>query len=172
MTDLDKMAADNRKAVTEFCETANTFEPEAWEQSPAEGKWSPRQIAEHLALTYELSKGILHGEFPGRSMPGFVRPVIRVLALKPVLKKGRFGRPVKTFPAFEPGATPTAVDALTARVQRASTALEEDMQQRAGSGEGTLNHPFFGKVSLTDYMLLQAIHTSHHRAQLPIKPAS
>jgi uncharacterized damage-inducible protein DinB len=167
MTDFNKVAADNRKAVAEFCAAAGTFDPEAWERSPAEGKWSPRQITEHLALTYELSKGILHGEFPGRSMPGFVRPVIRALALKPVLKKRRFGRPVKTFPAFEPGASPTAGDALSARVQQASAALEEEMQQMAAKGEGMLNHPFFGKVSLADYMLLQVIHTDHHRGQLP-----
>jgi hypothetical protein len=167
MIDLDNAVADNRKAVAEFCAAAGTFEPSEWTRAPAEGKWSPGQIAEHIALSYELSKDALHGTFPERGMPGFVRPLIRVLIFKPVLKKGRFGRPVKTFPSFEPAASPGAVDALTERLKEASTALEEDMHKMAGAGDNTLNHPFFGKLPLADYMEFQAVHTNHHRKQLP-----
>lgn len=166
MADLEKVVADNRQAVSDFVAAATAIEAADWGRAPAEGKWSPGQVTEHVAISYELSQGILHGTFPGRGMPSFLRPLIRVLALKPVLRKGRFGRPVKTFPAFEPAASPTAAEAITARLQKAADSFEEHVQTAAASGKTALNHPFFGNCPLTDYMLLQVIHTNHHRGQL------
>jgi uncharacterized damage-inducible protein DinB len=53
------------------------------------------------------------------------------------------------------------------RIRAASATLEQALEAEAGAGRGTMNHPFFGSVSLADYLQLQAIHTNHHRGQLP-----
>jgi acetylornithine deacetylase/succinyl-diaminopimelate desuccinylase-like protein len=95
-----------------------------------------------------------------------VRPLVRVLFLKRVLRRGHFGRPAKTLEPLEPAASPASPDVLTARLQAAATAFKEDMETASRSGQATLDHPFFGRVHLDDYVRFQLIHTHHHHAQL------
>lgn len=166
MSNLKTVIANNRQAVTDFLTTAGAFAPSEWGRPRAPGKWSPGQVTEHLVLTYELGRGILHGTFPGPTAPRVVRPLIRVLFLKRVLRRGQFGRPAKTLEPLEPAASPASPEVLAGRLQAAATAFEEDMETAARSGHATLDHPFFGKVHLDDYVRLQVIHTHHHHAQL------
>ena len=166
MTDLKTVIVNNRRAVTDFLTTAGAFPPSEWDRPRAPGKWSPGQVTEHLVLTYELGRGILHGTFAGPSTPRVARPLIRVLFLKRVLRRGRFGRPAKTLESLEPAASPPSPEVLAPRLRAAVTAFEEDTENAARSGQATLDHPFFGKVRLDDYVRFQMIHTHHHRAQL------
>ena len=166
MTDLKTVIASNRQAVTDFLTTAGALAPSTWGRPRAPGKWSPGQATEHLVLTYELGRSILHGTFHGSAAPRVVRALIRVLFLKRILRRGRFGRPTKTLEPLEPAASPASPDVLAARLQAAATAFEEDMESAARSGQATLDHPFFGKVHLDDYVRFQVIHTHHHRTQL------
>ena len=166
MIDLKTVLANNREAVADFLTTAGAIAPSDWGRPRAPGKWSPGQVTEHVALTYEVSRGILHGTFPGPTAPRIARPLIRILFLNPVLKRGRFNRPAKTPKPFQPGASPALPEALTARLRAAATAFEEDVETTAGSGQATLDHPFFGKLQLAEYLRLQVIHTHHHRQQL------
>jgi hypothetical protein len=89
MTDLKTVIANNRQAVTDFLTTAGALAPSEWGRPRAPGKWCPGQVTEHLVLTYELGRGILHGTFPGSTAPRVVRPLIRVLFLKRVLCQWR-----------------------------------------------------------------------------------
>ena len=166
MTDLKTVIANNRRAVTDFLSTAGALAPSEWGRPRAPGKWTPGQVTEHLVLTYELGRGILHGTFPGPATPRVVRPLIRVLFLKRILRRGHFGRPTKTLESLEPAASPASPEVLAARLQAAATAFEEDIETTARSGQATLDHPFFGKVHLDDYVRFQVIHTHHHRIQL------
>ncbi len=166
MTDLKTVIANNRQAVTAFLTSAGAFAPSEWGRPRAPGKWSPGQVTEHLVLTYEFGRGILHGTFPGPAAPRVVRPLIRVLSLKRVLRRGQFGRPAKTLKPLEPATSPASPEVLAARLQAAATAFEEEFETAARSGQATLDHPFFGKVHLDDYVQFQVIHTHHHRAQL------
>ncbi len=166
MTDLKTVIANNRQAVIDFLTTAGAFAPSEWGRPRAPGKWSPGQVTEHLVLTYELGRGILRGTFPGSAAPRVVRPLARVLFLKRILRRGHFGRPAKTLESLEPAASPASPEVLAARLQAAATAFEEDIEATARSGQATLDHPFFGKVHLDDYVRFQVIHTHHHREQL------
>ncbi len=164
--DLKTVIANNRQAVTDLLTTVGAVTSSEWSRPIAPGKWSPGQVTEHVAVTYEVGRTILHGDSSGLTVPRVVRPLIRVLFLNSVLKKGRFGRPAKTPKPFEPAASPALPEIVTARLQAAAAALEEDIERVAGSGQATLDHPFFGKIPLADYLQFQAIHTRHHHAQL------
>jgi len=167
MTTLDDRIRENRDAVDRFVAAAELLPATQWNRETAPGKWSPAQIAEHVAISYELSAAAMRGAFPGTAAPRFLRPVIRTFFLKPVLKSGRFARAAKAPKPFEPTAAPAASEVVLPRVRMASAALEQAITAEARAGRDTMDHPFFGSVSLADYVQLQAIHTSHHRGQLP-----
>jgi len=164
--DLQTSVADNRRAVGAFLADARAVPPTRWAHPRAPGKWSPGQVTEHVALAYELSRGLLHGSFPGKAAPRILRPFIRAFFLTPVLKRGRFGPGNKSPEPFRPTGSPASPEALTARLEAAAGAFETDLAAAARSGQDSIDHPFFGQVPLAEYARLQAIHTQHHRGQL------
>jgi hypothetical protein len=87
--------------------------------------------------------------------------------LRPILRRGAFGKPGRAPEPLRPGVSPPPQDALTARLQSASAALQADLAAAARTGQTTVDHPFFGRLPLADLLRLQVIHTRHHRRQLP-----
>ena len=166
MPDLQSTIIDNRQAVDAFIAAARAVRQTAWTTPRAPRKWSPGQVTEHVAIAYEVSRAILNGTFSGRAAPRIVRPLIRILALNPVLKTGRFRQGMKAPAPFLPTASPASVADLTARVQAAAGAFEGEIEAAARQGRTFVDHPFFGRVTLADYSRLQAIHTRHHAQQL------
>lgn len=167
MPSLAESIAENQRAVQRFAATCRGVPDAAWLTPPAPGKWSPAQVAEHVALAYELSRKALTGTFPGTSAPSFLRPLIRRFFLAPVLRNGAFGRRAKAPGVFLPGQPSTTPESAAARLALTSSAFESLIEETARSGAETIDHPFFGRVPLADYLRLQAIHTNHHFRQLP-----
>jgi hypothetical protein len=166
MSDLDAAIADNHKAVDEFTASARAIDAGDWSVPRAEGKWSPAQVVEHIALTYEYSRAVVNNNPTGPSAPRILRPLVRRFFVKPVLKRGSF-KPGGRAPAmFQPSSSPDGHAELLSRLETAVRLFEDDLRAAARAGRATLNHPFFGTIPLTDYLRLQAIHARHHRAQL------
>jgi hypothetical protein len=161
---------DNRRAVSAFITAAQAVPQSAWSTPRAPGKWSPAQVTEHVAIAYEVSRSILNGQYTGGAPPRVLRPIIRTLFLRPVLKSGRFTRRGRAPAAFEPSTSPGNVADVTARVNNAAGAFQRDVAAAAAAGRGVLDHPFFGRIALADYARLQAIHTRHHAQQLGPEP--
>ena len=172
MSNVTPTIVDNREAVDAFITAARAVAPSAWTAPRAPGKWSPGQVTEHVAITYEISRAILNGKFSGRSAPRPLRPLIRVLFLKPALKTGRFKKGAKAPAPFQPTASPAGISDLAARLRGAAAAFEADVETAAQQGRTTLDHPFFGRIALADYARLQAIHTRHHSQQLGVSTES
>jgi hypothetical protein len=167
MADIQSVLTENRTAVATFLATARAVLPEAWNQAGSPGKWSPRQLTEHVALAYEVSTAALKGKFPGASAPRLLRPLIRTLFLNPVLRNGRFGRAAKAPGPFRPSDSSAPAATLLPRLQHAADTLEAELAAELAQGREAFEHPFFGRVALVDYLRLQAIHTRHHCRQLP-----
>lgn len=167
MTPLESAIVENRDAVEGFIAAARGVGPERWRVPPAEEKWSPAQIAEHVTLAFEYSRAVLDGNPPGPAAPRLLRPLVRTFFVKPVLKHGRFTRKGRAPSMFQPSSVPSDPPELIARLEAALRGFEEDLRAAARSGRSTLDHPFFGTMTLTDYLRLQSIHARHHRAQLP-----
>jgi hypothetical protein len=167
MSKLNAAIAENHQAVDEFTATARGIDATRWTLPRAEGKWSPAQVVEHIALTYEYSRAVLNHAAPGPSAPRFLRPLVRAFFVKPVLKNGRFKPNGKAPAMFQPSSAPGEAAELLPRLERAVRVFEEELRAADASGRSTLDHPFFGTMPVTDYLRLQAIHARHHRAQLP-----
>jgi len=154
----------HHSAVEAFLSSARAVPPAQWDRPRAEGKWSPGQVAEHLALSYEASRDVLSGRAPGPAAPRFLRPLLRTVLLRPVLWFRRFPPGSKSPAVLRPGASPAAAPVLLDRLQGVAAAFEGDA---AAARRATVDHPAFGRLPLVDLVRLQEIHTQHHRGQLP-----
>lgn len=162
MPDLKTALHENHDAVDAFLATARAIPVAQWSQPRAVGKWSPGQVAEHVALTYELNLNVLHGTVPGRPLPRIVRLLFRKIGLNPILRRGRFFRASKAPKLLRPSASPAAPAVLLERLQAAANTFERE----AVAGAQTVDHPFFGQLPVIDLVRLEEIHTRHHRGQM------
>src|SRR5690242_9425842 len=108
MADLQPVLQEHHQAVEAFLTTARAVPPTQWDQPRAPGKWSPGQVAEHVALAYEVNLGVLHGQPPPMAAPRWLRPLIRTFLLRPVLRRGRFIPGSKSPRVLRPGPVPAA----------------------------------------------------------------
>jgi len=166
MSELETAIAENRMAVDEFVATARALGPSAWTASREEGAWTSAQIVEHVALAYEYSRDVVEGTPSGGSWPRLLRPILRRLVVDSTLKAGKFTRKGRAPASFRPSASPAGPSELIDRLNRAVAAFEAAIRAGQPDGLPTLNHPAFGRMSTTDYVRLQAIHSRHHHAQL------
>jgi DinB superfamily len=157
----------NREAVADFVAAALSVPSSRWAEPRATGKWSPAQVAEHVAIVYELAAEIVNGTaaIPGRKPPRFLYPFIRFLLRTIVLRSGKFPK-LKTVGAFEPSTRVDDQQIVCRRLQGASNAFEQAAFHRVRTGPPVLNHPYYGRFGVDEFVRLQAYHTRHHRAQL------
>jgi hypothetical protein len=165
MADLTSALQTHHQAVEAFLTTAGAVPPERWTVPRAPGKWSPGQVADHLAVAYEVNRGVLHPTVPARGAPRLLRPLLRVFLLNPVLRRGAFIPGSKTPKMLEPSASPARPEELLARLRAAANAFEADAAVNT-SASATLDHPFFGRLPLADFVRFQEIHTRHHHGQV------
>jgi hypothetical protein len=164
MTDLETALRTHHQAMQAFLASVRAVPPAQWNRPRAEGKWSPGQIAEHLALSYEASSDVLRGRAPGPAAPRLLRPLLRTFLLQPVLWLRRFPLSSKSPPVLRPGASPAAASVLLDRLQAAAAAFESDA---VAAQRDAIDHPAFGRLPLVNLIRLQEIHTQHHRGHLP-----
>src|SRR6266568_7695033 len=93
--------ANLRTAVDGFLATVDKAGA-TWRQPRAPGKWSPSQVAEHVARIMEESANVAAGvpsKFP--TIPFFLRPMARIVVFRRILRRNSFLR-MKTGEGFDP----------------------------------------------------------------------
>ena len=164
MPALDSVLDSNRAAVSDFLAAAEQVAP-VWEVPRAPGKWSPCQITEHVARTLEEGAHLVAGDtsvFP--TLPPVIRPLVRSIFFKRVLKKDAFPN-AKTVKALNPPDGPSPAEAR-GRLEDALESFQDACRAQAARGQ-PIDHPVFGRVSVEDYAKFMKLHTEHHRQQLP-----
>lgn len=119
MQEIEPALEEDRKAVAEFAAEAREVAADRWSAPRAPGKWSPAQVCDHVARSYEKSTEMLRGE-PQKGMPRWLRPVLRLLFFDKVMKSGRFPKGAKSPDQFLPSPEPLPLDASLARIEKAS----------------------------------------------------
>jgi hypothetical protein len=162
--DRDTALAENRARIEQFLAAAADTAA-AWTTPVRPGKWSPAELTRHIEQGFLETGGFIRsGTNPGfPKIPRLLRPLARKFGLDPVLRTGRFPRPLKTFKSLIPSGT-AATPAAAAAALRATWAEFETIV-RAYPGD-MLDHPSFGRIPLADYLMFLAYHTTHHQAQL------
>ena len=156
----------NRAAVLHFVSVAHTVPADAWTRPTAAGKWSPAQVAEHVAITMDQSVAILEGRSAPVSLPRLLRPLVRRFMLHPMLQRGRFMRGGKAPKDFIPSAAGVSQAEVAAVLERSLVAYEQSIARQRQAGRDTFEHPVFGRIPLVDYVRLNELHARHHEAQL------
>jgi hypothetical protein len=162
--ELDAALAMNRARVEEFIAAALS-QGATWTTPVRPGKWSPGEVAEHIAMSYRQTTNLIGGSgdagFP--RLPAPLRPLIRRLGFQPVVRTGRFGRPVRTFKSLTPVDVAKSPQEAAERIRAALAEFESVVRGHHGP---TIKHPSFGNVSLADYVAFLGYHTTHHQGQL------
>ncbi len=165
MDDTAAALRQNREAVGELLAAAERVSG-VWTAPRAAGKWSPAQLVEHVACALEQSAHVIAGRpsnFP--RIPALFRPLLRGFFFNKVLKNERFPAGLKTNRPLDPTAGPASPAAAKVRLEAALGQLDQAAGGR-GRGEEGVDSTVFGRVTLSDYLRFQAIHTRHHGRQL------
>ena len=79
---------------------------DAWSKAATPGKWSPGQVLEHVAISYETARQALLGKPSMPPIPRIFRPLVRKLVLGKVLRTGKFPKGAKAPAALQPAVSP------------------------------------------------------------------
>lgn len=136
-----------------------------WLVPRAPGKWSPSQVAEHVARIMEESTKVAEGvpsKFP--TVPVFLRPFGRIAVFRRILRRGSFLR-MKTGEGFDPSTGPPTPAEAHVRLEGALERFDEACRARAQAGE-KVSSSMFGPVPVADFARFQELHVRHHIPQV------
>jgi peptidoglycan/xylan/chitin deacetylase (PgdA/CDA1 family) len=168
MSDLDSVLAANRAAVDDLL-TAAEHTGHMWTTPRAPGKWSPAEVAEHVARSLEEAANVISGR-PTKlpTLPRLIRPVAGFM-LRRIVRSGKFPK-AKTNRAMNPARSGPALASPAEARTRLHTALatfEREARARVAAGR-PVESTAFGVVSVEDYARFTELHTRHHTKQIPI----
>jgi hypothetical protein len=165
MIDITGALDANRSAMDDLVVAAETA-AERWTTPRAAGKWSPSQVVEHVARSFEESGQVIAGR-PTKlpALPFFVRPLARIFFNR-VVSKGTFPN-AKTTKDMDPQVGLATSAEARARLEEAFAIFERELIARA-SADGVVPSGAFGKVSVADYARFTELHTRHHIQQMEV----
>jgi hypothetical protein len=160
--------AEHRAAVETYLRRAAEVSSERWSCAVAPGKWSPEEITEHLRLALDRLDRELRGETAMRCrLPAWKRFLLRRRALPGILRTGRFPRGVPAPREIRPSAPGTPQGEALRGLAAAAEGFAAACRAESSPARRRLTHPYFGSLALPQFHRLLALHTLHHRDQLP-----
>ncbi len=161
MSDIAAALSENAKQVEHFI-AALPGVRDTWNVPVHPGKWSPAQVAEHIVLSYRETTALAGGDMSGfPKVPALLRPLIRSLGMKRVLRTGTFMKS-RTFKSLTPLAGPATPEEAAVQIRAAVGEFESSFKAL----RGRMEHPAFGAVEPADYVRFLGFHTVHHERQL------
>ena len=164
-SELNASLTGLRNAVGALLATASGVGA-GWKVPRAPGKWSPAQVVEHVARIMEESAKVAAGApsaFP--TVHPFLRPIVRVLVFKRILRRKAFLK-MKAIEAMDPPRGSTTPREARVRLEAVLTRFDQACRARAASGQDVAS-TIFGAVSVADFARFQELHVRHHHLQLP-----
>ena len=161
-----RLEAEHREAVERFVTLARSVAPGQWGIALQHAKWSPAQVTEHIALTYEaLLRELSGGAAMVLRTKWWQRIALRKLLLSRILKTGRIPAGAAAPRELRPGPVALDKDALLEKLRAGASRLDAELVARRKSAR--LTHPYFGRLNAPAILRFCAIHTRHHAGQLP-----
>lgn len=164
------MLFEPHQAAIEAFITAAQRIPAAKAQEPrAPGKWTPCQEAAHLIRTYVgFTEAIEDGAGYAMMLPPERVAAVREKVLPKILAGDWFPSGGITPEQADPGPAPGMLAELLDQLRDAAQRFEAAVQRaEAAAPDRTVQHPYFGALTLADLVAVQAAHTLHHLKHLP-----
>jgi hypothetical protein len=160
---------DHTRAIETFLSAARRVPEADWPRPVAPDKWSPGQIAEHLALSLEaVARELSGGRGMRYRMPWWKRFVAKRRYLPGILRSKRFPSGARAPRETRPSAAAAPQTEALARLRAANAAIERIAAADPRTAGRRLRHPYFGRLSAADLFAVIALHADHHRGQLPV----
>ena len=160
-------AEGHRKAVADCAAAIRSVVPADWERPPAEKKWTPAQVAEHLAVAYDPVLSEIDGTGGFRMLaPWWIRPILRWRFLPPILA-GRFPRGVRAPREVRPTTTSASPEDGARRLMECADVFLERFAQAQEQGRARVTHPYMGRLNGAVALRFLTSHARHHSRQLP-----
>lgn len=162
----DAAALAHRTALAAYVARAGRLTSARWSAPRAPGKWSPAEVSEHLALSYEVGLAELRGG-PALSVRTsfWQRAVLRWFVMPKLLAGGALTRPVKAPMELRHPVAGEQVATL-ARLEQLAATLERELDTAAARGPVRFTHPYFGALDAVQVLGFCAFHARHHEAQV------
>jgi hypothetical protein len=161
--DIESALIASRNAANQLIANA-VSSGRAWDAPCAPGKWSPSQIVEHVARSYEASEHVAAEQpsaFP--TVPALLHPLLRIV-FRRILRRGVFPKG-RTTKAMNPAAGAATPADGRMRLMTAHECFETAC--RAAAARGTpMKTPMFGAVAVEDFVRFMELHTRHHNRQI------
>jgi hypothetical protein len=153
--------------VAECAAAIRAVSAEDWNAARETGKWSPAQIAEHLAIAYDPLLSELEGG-PGfrRLVPWWKQRLIRWKFLPRILA-GTFPRGVPAPKEVRPVATAGSPDDGARKLAERAVVFLDRYAAARSAGRASFTHPYLGRLNGVDALRFLTSHVHHHQRQLP-----
>jgi uncharacterized damage-inducible protein DinB len=162
-----RAAEEHREAVATCASAIRAVGEESWNLSAEAAKWSPAQIAEHLAVAYEPLLSELDGGAGFRPRaPWWMRPILRWTFLPRILA-GRFPTGVRAPSEVRPVATSRGPREGAQRLKERSEVFLDRLSRERQNRRPHFTHPYMGRLSDVEALRFLTSHAHHHRRQLP-----
>jgi hypothetical protein len=168
VTTIDSALAASREAAERLIADAESTAT-AWASPPAPGKWSPSQIVEHVARSFDGAVHMAAGAPSGfPRVPVVIHPILRII-FRHLLRKGSFPKG-RTTKAMNPLAGPSTPAEGRARLEAAHVRYEAACRDLAARG-AVMRTTMFGAVPVEDFVRFLELHTRHHDRQIGVRQA-
>jgi hypothetical protein len=163
-----RATADHRAAVESVADALRRIDPSAWRVPARPGKWTPAEIAHHLALAYEPPLSELSGG-PGYTLriPWWKRCLLRWKFLPGIVRRGEFPWGAPAPRELRPRDDATGQGEAVGRLREAAALFERRLAEAGAERRVRLKHAYFGRLSPSQTLKLLAAHAYHHEKQLP-----
>lgn len=168
-----RAVADHRAAVESVADALRRVDPASWRVPARPGKWTPAEIAYHLALAYEPPLSELEGE-SGFSLriPWWKRRLLRWKFLGGIVRRGEFPWGAPAPREIRPRPDTLDQEDAIGRLRKVAELLETRLAEAQAQRRVRLKHPYFGPLTSRQSLKLLAAHAYHHEKQLPGAPGA
>jgi hypothetical protein len=166
-------AADEHRGAVDACAAAiRSVAGADWERARDPRKWTPAQIAEHLAVSYDPLISELDGGSGFRIVvPWWKRRILRWKFLAPILA-GTFPSGVPAPREVRPATTAPSPEEGARKLKDRAGVFLDRLERARQSGRASLTHPYMGRLSEVEALRFLTSHAHHHCRQLPGKPTA
>jgi len=163
----DEAVDEHRAALAAFFDAAERLRDDAWSAPWGPGKWTRAQVAEHLALTYEIAiRELTTGEGLRVRVTGVRQRLLRWVLMPHILFHRSLPIRVVAPREVRPPEVTMPRAALLRRLRELGVRWEAEMERAIGAGGGGLTHPYFGTIPPVKAMRFMAVHIEHHTRQI------
>ena len=161
-------AADEHRRAVDACAAAIRAVAEAvWNTAREEKKWTPAQVAEHLAVSYDPLLSELEGGQGMRILVSWWKRRILRWKFLPSILAGKFPRGVPAPREIRPTSTAPTPEAGARRLSECAGIFVDRFARAHAAGRAHLTHPYLGTLSGAEALRFLTSHVRHHGRQLP-----